>query len=106
YSHVRAMGPSAFRHWILVNTTVAGEPMISGVKIGRGAVDLWVPHDQAHTAALNLNRFVRINDGLVARCRCDGRTNVAIDGNGLPAYLMRLDPAIRQSEVVILPRRE
>ncbi|MGH8014419.1 MAG: hypothetical protein ACREQ4_18170 [Candidatus Binataceae bacterium] len=106
YPRVRTMGPGAFRHWILKNTTVAGEPMVSDMRIGRGAVDLWVPDDQAHTVALNLNRFVRVNDALVARCRCDGHTNVAIEGKRLPAYLMRLDPEIRQSEVVILPRPE
>jgi hypothetical protein len=104
YPRLRAMDQSAFRHWVVENATIKGQPMVSAVKIGHGALDLWVPRNQAETAALNLNRFARINDGLVARCGCDGHTNVAIESSGIPAYLLRLDPETRRSEVLILPR--
>ena len=39
---------------------------------------LWLTDDQIENAALNLNRFARINDSLVIRSRCNGRTKVAL----------------------------
>jgi len=51
---------------------------------------------------LNLDRFAVVNDGLVARCACPGETNVAFERNDLPAYLVRFDPALRQSAILVL----
>ncbi|MGH7932340.1 MAG: hypothetical protein ACREQN_04135 [Candidatus Binataceae bacterium] len=102
HPHERAMGESAFKHWIVENATVAGTRLVSGVKVRRNTVELWVPNDQLAAVALNMDRFTQINDALVARCHCDGRTNVAFEGSGLPAYLLRLDPETRQSEVLML----
>ena len=81
---------------------VGGISIVSNVEIRKRAVALWVGDDQQKNAALSLDRFARVNDGLVARCRCNGRTNVALDDGGLPLYVVRLDTAIRQSEVLIL----
>jgi hypothetical protein len=101
---MKEMNESAFRHWVLDNASVGGTRMVSGVQMHRNAVDVWVPDERLPTVALNLNRFAQINDALVARCRCDGRTNIAVAGTGLPAYLLRLDPETHRSEVLILPR--
>jgi hypothetical protein len=76
--------------------------MVSDVEIGKRSVDLWIGDDQLAKAALNLDRFARVNDGLVVRCGCDGHTKVALKESGLPAYLVRLDPENHQSEVLIL----
>jgi len=104
YPQMKEMKESAFRHWVLDNASVDGTPMVSSVQMRRNTVDVWVPDERLPTVALNLNRFAEINDALVARCRCDGRTNVVAAGTGLPAYLLRLDPETYRSEVLILPR--
>jgi hypothetical protein len=104
YPQMKEMNDSAFRHWVLDNASVDGARMVSRVQTRRNAVDVWVPDERLPTVALNLNRFAQINDALVARCRCDGRTNIAVAGTGLPAYLLRLDPETHRSEVLILPR--
>jgi hypothetical protein len=103
YPQMKEMKESAFRHWVLDNASVDGTRMVSSVQMRRNAVDVWVPDERLPTVALNLNRFAQINDALVARCRCDGRTNVVVAGTGLPAYLLRLDPETHRSEVLILP---
>jgi hypothetical protein len=102
YPKIKGMNDRRFRQWIEENTTVSGTPLVSQVEIGRQTVNLWLAEDRRHAAALNLDRFARINDALIARCHCDGRTNVALQDGGLPAYLVRLDPEIRQSEIIIL----
>lgn len=104
YPHLRAMNEGTFRRWVEDKTTVSGMRMVSSVEIGKGALRLWIPNTQMRTAALNLDRFADINDALVARCRCDGKTNIAAQDSGLPAYLVRLDPETRRSEVLILAR--
>lgn len=104
YPQMKEMNDSAFRHWVLDNASVDGTRMVSRVQMRRSAVDVWVPDERLQTVALNLNRFAQINDALVARCRCDGRTNIVVAGTGLPAYLLRLDPETHRSEVLILPR--
>ena len=96
------MSDRQFRRWVERNMTVDGITMVSNVEIGKRVVGLWLADDQIGNAALNLDRFVRVNDGLVVRCRCNGRTKVALQESGLPAYLVRLDTADRQSEVLIL----
>ncbi len=104
YPQMKEMKESAFRHWVLDNASVDGTQMVSSVQMRRNVVDIWVPDERLPTVALNLDRFAQINDALVARCRCDGRTNVVVAGTGLPAYLLRLDPETNRSEVLILPR--
>jgi hypothetical protein len=96
------MSERQFRHWIEQNMTVGGNLMVSNVEIGKRTLDLSLGDDQLANAALNLDRFARVNNGLVARCHCDGRTKVALSDSGLPAYLVRLDTASHQSEVLIL----
>ena len=57
-------------------------------------------------ASLKLDRISAINDATIARCGCDGRTNVGIAETNFPLYLVRLDPETQRSEVLILPHRQ
>ena len=98
------MDELAFRRWIEDKTTISGIQMVSSVEVSKHVLRLWIPSTQMETAALNLDRFAHINDALVARCGCNGKTNVAAVANGLPAYLVRMDPETRHSEVLILAR--
>lgn len=102
YPQVKAMSNPGFRRWIEDNMTISGTPLVSDIQIGKRTINLWIPDNELGLAAVNLDRFARINNAQVARCRCDGRTNIARQGSGLPAYLVRLDPATRRSEVLIL----
>lgn len=99
---MNAMKEGAFQRWVEEHATVDGTRMVSLVQVGRSTLNLWIPNERLGTAALNLDRFAHINDALVARCHCDGRTKIAVEGSDLPAYLVRLDPETRQSEVLIL----
>jgi hypothetical protein len=102
YPQLRTMDEVAFRRWIEDKTTVSGIRMVSSVEVSKHVLRLWIPSTQMGTAALHLDRFTVINDALVARCRCNGKTNVATVESGLPAYLVRLDLETRRSEVLIL----
>jgi hypothetical protein len=102
FPNLRHMSDLQFRHWVERNTTVGGLTMVSNVETDKRVVGLWLADDQIENAALHLDRFARVNDGLVVRCRCNGHTKVALQESGLPAYLVRLDTADRQSEVLIL----
>lgn len=102
YPQVNAMSNRDFRRWIEDNMTISGTPLVSDIQIGKRTVNLWIPDNGLALAALNLDRFARINNAQIARCRCDGRTNIAMKGSGLPVYLVRLDPATHQSEILIL----
>jgi hypothetical protein len=104
YTGMRAMNDTAFKHWVMDNATVSRTPLIDRIDLRRGAIDLRVASGRLPDIALNLDRFARINDAMVARCRCDGRTNITVEGSGLPAYLLRLDPETRHSEVLIMPQ--
>jgi hypothetical protein len=103
YPQIRRMNEAAFKSWVIKNATVSGSPMLSGLAIHQDTLELWIPDHKLPDVALNLNRFAAINDALVARCGCDGRTNITVRENGLPAYLLRLDPDTRRSQIFILP---
>jgi hypothetical protein len=102
FRHEQNMSDRQFRRWIEKNMTVDGSLMVSQVEVGKHTIDLWLGDGQLTNAALNLDRFARVNDGLVARCHCNGLTKVGLKDSGLPAYLVRLDAANHQSEVLVL----
>ncbi len=104
YAGMRAMNDTAFKHWVMNKATVSRTPLVDRIDLRAGAIDLRVASGSLPAIALNLDRFARINDAMVARCRCDGRTNIAVEGSGLPAYLLRLDPETRHSEVLVMPQ--
>ena len=102
YPDARTMSDRAFSRWVEQNMTVAGACLIAGVEVTKQTLTLRLPDDQWAAAAINLDRFAKVNDAMVARCGCDGRTKVAIEKTQLPAYLVRLDPATRKSEILVL----
>jgi hypothetical protein len=102
YPHAHAMSDRVFARWVEQNLTVGGASMISGVELAKRTLTLRLPDDQLPAAAINLDRFAKVNDAMVAHCGCDGRTKVAIQSTQLPAYLVRLDPATRKSEILVL----
>jgi hypothetical protein len=104
YASMRAMNDSQFKRWVMSNATVSRTPLVEGIRLRKGALDLRVASANLPNIERNLDRFARINNAMVARCRCDGRTNIAVSGTGLPAYLVRMDPQTRQSEVLIMPQ--
>src|SRR5260370_33539341 len=96
------MSDRAFSRWVEQNMTVAGACLIAGVEVTKQTLTLRLPVDQLAAAAVNLDRFAKVNDAMVARCGGDGRTKVAIQDTQLPAYLVRLDPATRRSEILVV----
>ena len=98
----RDMSNQQFRRWIEQNMTVDGDLMVSHIEIGKHTLALWMGDDDLAMAALNLDRLARVNNGWIARCHCNGLTKVALTESGLPAYVIRLDAASHQSEVLIL----
>ncbi|MBV8771710.1 MAG: hypothetical protein JO166_05170, partial [Deltaproteobacteria bacterium] len=62
------MSARQFHRWIEQNMTVDGNLMVSEVEVGKRTLDLWLGDNQLSNAAVNLDRFARVNDGLVARC--------------------------------------
>ena len=101
---IHRMSDEAFASWVKQNLNTAGAPNIAQVAIAKQTLMLQLPSDQLAAAAINLDILAKINDGMVARCGCDGRTKVALQDTQLPAYLVRLDPATRKSEVLVLAR--
>lgn len=104
YPKMHTMNDTAFKRWVIENATVSRTSLINGIDLHNSVIDLHVAGARLPEVALNLNRFAQINDAMVARCRCDGRTNIAVEGSGLPAYLLRLDSQTRQSEVLVMPQ--
>jgi hypothetical protein len=101
---VARMDDQQFLRWVQQTATVSGTPLAKSVAIKDSTLTLAVSASNLPVAALNLDRLSTINDAMVARCRCDARTNVAVAETGFPAYFIRLDPETRLSEVMILPR--
>jgi hypothetical protein len=102
YPKVQAMNDRAFRRWVERNLTVEGAPLMDVARLDNHTLTLRMPEDRLSATALNLDRLVNVNDGMVARCGCAGRTNVAMRTTDLPAYLVRIDPRTRESEVLVL----
>lgn len=102
YPEVHQMSKRAFTEWVEQKLTVEGTPLVSKVSLNRRTLTLMMPEYRTSAAALNLDRLALVNDGMVARCGCVGQTNVALQKTELPAYLVRLDPETRQSEILVL----
>lgn len=102
FPQVHAMNDRAFARWVQRNMRVDGTSLVSSVKVAERTLTLHIPDRQMAAAATNLDRFAKVNDAMVARCGCDGRTNVAFQASELPAYLVRLDPATHRSAILVL----
>jgi hypothetical protein len=101
---VSKMDKAQFNRWVVKTATVDGTPVITTIGMHDSTLNLFVDDTNLSRAALSLDRLAMINDGMVARCGCDARTNVAVAETGFPAYFIRLDPETKMSEVMILPR--
>jgi hypothetical protein len=102
HADARKMNDVAFKDWVVKTATVDGKPLVSDPRLKRGRLKLDLIEPNLSVAALNLDKFALINDAVVARCGCDGRTDVGVGTGDLPAYVVRLDPETRGSEVLIL----
>ena len=102
HPNARKMNDAAFKHWVIETATVDGKPLVSDPRLERGRLKLDLIEPDLSAAALNLDKFALINDAVVARCGCDGRTDVGVGTGDLPAYVVRLDAETRGSEVLIL----
>jgi hypothetical protein len=106
YPSMPKMTKQQFANWVAKESNVDGAPMFSSIALKDQEVTLAVKRDELHEAALKLDRIASINDATVARCGCDGRTNVGVAETNFPLYLVRLDPETKRSEVLILPHRQ
>jgi hypothetical protein len=106
YPSMRKMSKEEFANWVAKEGKVEGASMFSSIALKDEEVTLSVKKSDLHAAALKLDRIANINDAAVARCGCEGRTNVGIAETNFPLYLVRLDPETKRSEVLILPHRQ
>ena len=102
HADARKMNDAAFKRWVVKTASVDGKPLVSDPQLEHGRLKLDLIEPNLSVAALNLDKFALINDAVVARCGCDGRTDVGVGTGDLPAYVVRLDPETRGSEVLIL----
>lgn len=102
---LKPMHKREFLEWIARQGSNGATRVFSSASLKDAEIHLKVPSADVQNAALNLDRFATINDAMVARCGCDGRTDVAIAETNFPLYLVRLDPETGHSEVLILPHR-
>ena len=103
YPNVHGMNDDEFTRWVIETSTVSGIAIASHVEMEKSTLKLSLDNANLPLAALNLDKLAAINDAMAARCGCDARTDVAITETGFPAYIVRLDPETRMSEVMILP---
>ena len=106
YPEVRKMSKDEFILWVAKEGSVEGTSMFSSVALKEQEIDLAIHGEALRFAALKLDRLSAINDATIARCGCDGRTNVGVAETNFPLYLVRLDPETQQSEVLIMPHRQ
>jgi hypothetical protein len=106
YAAVRTMSKEEFMTWVAKQGSVEGTAMFASVALKDKELDLAIKRQELQIASLKLDRLSTINDATVARCGCDGRTNVGVAETNFPLYLVRLDPETQRSEVLILPHRQ
>jgi hypothetical protein len=104
YPKMQGMSDAAFTRWVVKTSTVSGTALASRVEMTKSTLILSIDDANLQLAALSIDKLVAINDAMAARCGCDAHTDVAVIETGFPAYVIRLDPETRMSEVMILPR--
>ncbi len=104
YPKARTMNDTTFKRWVMTNATVSNTRLIDRVDLRGHTLDLRVDSRKLPEVAFNLDHFILINDEMVARCLCDGRTNIAVEGSGLPVYLVRIDTDTRNSAALVMPQ--
>ncbi len=103
---MRKMKKDEFILWVAKQGNVAGTAMFSSVALKDNELDLAIRRQELQAASLKLDRLSAINDATIARCGCNGRTNVGLAETNFPLYLVRLDPETQRSEVLIMPHRQ
>jgi hypothetical protein len=106
YPSMHKMSKDEFMLWVAKQGSVAGTAMFSSVALKDKELDLAIRRQELQVASLKLDRLSTMHDATMARCGCDGRTNVGIAETNFPLYLVRLDPETQRSEVLILPHRQ
>jgi hypothetical protein len=106
YPSMRTMSKDDFVLWVAKQGSVEGTAMFSSVALKEKELDLAIRKQELKVASLKLDRLSDINDATIARCGCDGHTNVGVAETNFPLYLVRLDPETQRSEVLILPHRQ
>ena len=106
YPSMRKMSKDEFMVWVAQQGSVEGTAMFSSVALKDQELDLAIAKQELQVASLKLDRLSAINDATIARCGCDGHTNVGVAETNFPLYLVRLDPETQRSEVLILPHRQ
>jgi hypothetical protein len=102
HAELTRLSDPAFKRWVIKTATVNGKTIVYDPRSDHGLLKLDLMEPDLASAALNLDKFAEINDAVVARCGCDGRTEIGVGSGDLPAYVVRLDPENRRSEVLIL----
>ena len=103
---MRNMNKNEFVLWVAKQGNVAGTAMFSSVALKDNQLNLAIRKQELQAASLKLDRLSAINDATIARCGCNGRTNVGLAETNFPLYLVRLDPETQRSEVLIMPHRQ
>jgi len=106
YPSMRKMSKTEFVLWVAKQGSVEGTAMFCSVSLKNTELDLAIRRQEVRLASLKLDRLSAINDATIARCGCDGRTNIGVAETNFPLYLVRLDPETQRSEVIILPHRQ
>ena len=102
YPKMKSMSDEDFESWIVATATASDTPFVSKLDMQNDTtLDLVVSERKLPAVAANLDKLVRINDALAARCRCDSRTNIGVAETGFPAYFLHLDPVAHGSTVLI-----
>jgi hypothetical protein len=104
YPRVRSLGRAEFERWIASETAVDSRPLFAEISVSGGTARLGVGSGSLPALRLNLLKLSEVNDAVIARCKCAGRTNVVLIDKGVPAYLVRISPSRGQSQILILPQ--
>ena len=102
YPNVHGMSDAEFTQWVVKTSTISGTALASRVEMTKTTLILSVDDSNLQLARLSIDKLAAINDAMAARCGCDAHTDVAVIETGFPAYVIRLDPETRMSEVMIL----
>jgi len=106
YPAMRKMSKQEFMMWVAKQGSVEGTAMFSSVALKDKELNLAIRKNALRMASLKLDRLSEINNATIARCGCEGHTNVGIAETNFPLYLVRLDPETQRSEVLIMPHRQ
>ena len=72
YPKMSSMSDEDFESWVVATASASDTPFVSKLDMQNDTtLDLVVSERKLPAVAANLDKLVRINDALAARCRCD-----------------------------------